>query len=177
VARERRPQTRTAIISSIVSEWFQAYGFADVHDELLVGAYPLDASDVKMLERLGVRHILNLVEDSEYAPGQREQVVSALEAAGIEETRMNLEDYGHLPPDGLEAAVQQVVTWLQAGERTYLHCRAGWQRSAAVAAGAVAIQDDVDIETALSRIQVRKPSAQPLPHQRADLLRWWEARS
>jgi predicted protein tyrosine phosphatase len=160
-----------------VSEWFQAYGFADVHDELIVGAYPLDASDVSALERLGVRHILNLVEDPEYAPGQRERVVAALEAAGIEETRMNLEDYGRLPPEALEAAVRQVVTWLRAGERTYLHCRAGWQRSAAVAAGAVAIQDEVDVETALSRIQVRKPSARPLPHQLEDLLGWWETRS
>jgi predicted protein tyrosine phosphatase len=160
-----------------MSEWFHAYGFADVHDELLVGAYPLDVSDVKVLERLGVRRILNLVEDREYAPGQREQVVAALEAAGIQETRMNLEDYGRLPPPALEAAVQQIVSWLRAGERTYVHCRAGWQRSAAVAAGVVAIEDAVDVETALNRVQVRKPSARPLPHQREDLLRWWYART
>jgi predicted protein tyrosine phosphatase len=159
-----------------VSEWFLAYGFADVHDELLVGAYPLDASDVKTLERVGVRRILNLVEDNEYAPGQREQVTRALQAAGIQETRMDLEDYGHLPPEALEAAVAQVVSWLRAGERTYIHCRAGWQRSAAVAAGVVAIQDGIDVETALSRVRTRKASARPLPHQREDLLRWWYAR-
>ena len=52
-----------------VSEWFQIYGFADVHDNLLVGAYPLDISDVRILERVGVRRVLNLVEDQEYAPG------------------------------------------------------------------------------------------------------------
>lgn len=159
-----------------VSEWFLAYGFADVHDELLIGAYPLDFSDVRMLERLGVRHVLNLVEDQEYAPGQREQVVAALDAAGIEETRMNLQDYGRLPPEAIEAAVRQVVSWLGAGERTYLHCRAGWQRSAAVAAGVVAIKDGVDVETALGRVQTRKPSARPLPHQHEDLLRWWTTR-
>jgi predicted protein tyrosine phosphatase len=159
-----------------VSEWFLSYGFADVHDELLVGAYPLDVSDVQLLERLGVRRILNLVEDGEYAPGQREQVVNALQEAGIDETRMNLEDYGGLPPAALEAAVQQIVSWLRAGERTYVHCRAGWQRSAAVAAGVVAILDGVDVETALRRVRERKPSAQPLPHQREDLLRWWNSR-
>ena len=159
-----------------MSEWFLSYGFADVHDELLVGAYPLDVSDVKMLERLGVRRILNLVEDREYARGQREQVEAALRAAGIEETRMNLEDYGRLPPAALEAAVQQIVSWLDAGERTYVHCRAGWQRSAAVAAGVVAIQDGIDVETALSRVRERKPSARPLPHQRDDLVHWWYGR-
>jgi predicted protein tyrosine phosphatase len=159
-----------------MSEWFHAYGFADVYDELLIGAYPLDVSDVKLLERVGVRRILNLVEDNEYGPGQREQVVDALQAAGIEETRMNLEDYGHLPPEALETAVAQIVSWLRAGERTYVHCRAGWQRSAAVAAGVVAIQEDIDVETALGRVRARKPSARPLPHQREDLLRWWYAR-
>jgi predicted protein tyrosine phosphatase len=159
-----------------MSEWFLSYGFADVHDELLVGAYPLDESDVKMLERLGVRRILNLVEDSEYGPGQREAVTDALRAAGIEETRMKLEDYGHLPPAPLEAAVQQIVSWLAAGERTYVHCRAGWQRSAAVAAGVVAIEDGIDVETALDRVRTRKPSARPLPHQREDLLAWWYGR-
>ena len=34
-----------------------------------------------------------------------------------------------------------VVGWLKAGIPSYVHCRAGWQRSAAVAAGAVAVYD------------------------------------
>ena len=52
-----------------MSNWFEAYGFADVHDDLIVGAYPLDANDVRTIQRLGVRRILNLVEDREYGPG------------------------------------------------------------------------------------------------------------
>lgn len=159
-----------------VSQWFLAYGFADVHDELLVGAYPLDLDDVGMLERLGVRRVLNLVEDREYAPGQRPQVASAFSDAGIKETRMTLEDYGHLPPEALEEAVQTVLGWLRDGERSYVHCRAGWQRSAAVAAGVVAVRDEISIEQALDEVRSRKPSANPLPHQREDLLRWWHER-
>jgi predicted protein tyrosine phosphatase len=159
-----------------VSEWFQIYGFADVHENLLVGAYPLDISDVRILERIGVKRVLNLVEDAEYAPGQRPAVASALEAAGIHETRMDLADYGHLPADALESAVEEVVAWLGAGERTYVHCRAGWQRSAAVAAGAVAVKEGMWIEDALEHVRARKPSANPLPHQREDLIRWWNER-
>lgn len=159
-----------------MSEWFQAYGFADVHDELLVGAYPLDLSDVQALRRLRVRRVLNLVEDEEYAPGQRTQVEAALAAAGIEETRMKLTDYGHLPPEELEAAVGEVVGWLRAGERSYVHCRAGWQRSAAVAAGVIAVLEEVEIEKALMMVRARKPSAKPLPHQREELIRWWRER-
>jgi predicted protein tyrosine phosphatase len=160
-----------------VSAWFRSYGFADVHDELLVGAYPLDASDVALLERLGIQRILNLVEDEEYEAGQREKVAAALREAGIEEERMSLTDFGHLPAEELEAAVQKVLGWLKDGLRVYVHCRAGWQRSPAVAAGVVALYDGMDIEAALARVQSRKPSADPLEHQREDLLSWWRSRS
>lgn len=160
----------------VVSDWFWSYGFADVRDDVLVGAYPLDASDVTVLQRLGVTQILNLAEDGEYEPGQRPEVESALAAAGISETRLMLVDYGHLPPEALEEAVQTVNGWLDAGERTYVHCRAGWQRSAAVAAGVVAVRDDLGIEQALEIVRSRKPSAKPLDHQREDLLRWWNGR-
>lgn len=160
-----------------MSGWFRSYGFADVVDGLLIGAYPLDEDDVSMLEWMGVERILNLVEDAEYRPGDREQVGAALMAAGIEEDRLSLTDYGGLPPEALEEAVRRVLGWLHDGKRVYLHCRAGWQRSAAVAAGVVAVRDGVDVEEALALVQARKPSADPLPHQREDLRQWWDGRS
>ncbi len=160
-----------------MSDWFRAYGFADVHDELLIGAYPLDADDVQTLAQVGVQRVLNLVEEDEYELGQRDQVEAALARAGIAEVRMQLIDYGHLPAPSLEAAVQQVVDWLGSDQRAYVHCRAGWQRSAAVAAGVVAIRDRIEIEAALDQVRSRKPSANPLPHQRDDLLTWWQERS
>jgi protein-tyrosine phosphatase len=159
-----------------VSSWFRTYGFADVHDDLLIGAYPLDREDVKMLRWIGVERILNLVEDSEYGPGERDAVHNALAVAGIEEYRQDLADYGGLPSTELEQAVQRVVGWLEEGKRVYLHCRAGWQRSAAVAAGVVAIREHLGIDEALEQVQLRKPNAEPLPHQREDLVWWWEER-
>ena len=89
---------------------------------------------------------------------------------------MRLTDFGQLPADELAAAVATVHEWLEEGYRVYMHCRAGWQRSAAVAAGVVALREQVDIAAALERVQTRKPSADPLPHQREDLARWWEGR-
>lgn len=144
-------------------------------DGLSVGAYPLDAEDVGMLEWMGIERILNLVADEEYEDGQYEDVAAALAHAGIEECRFTLTDYGGLPVDELEDAVQEVIDWLHDGARTYIHCRAGWQRSAAVAAGVVALHEGLDIDRALAHVQARKPSAVPLPHQRDDLRRWWEA--
>ncbi|MGB9185434.1 MAG: dual specificity protein phosphatase family protein [Solirubrobacteraceae bacterium] len=160
-----------------MSNWFEAYGFADVHDDLIVGSYPLDANDVRTIQRLGIRRILNLVEDREYGPGEREAVEQALAEAGIEETRLTLADYGHLPADALEAAVSEVSGWLRDGQVAYVHCRAGWQRSAAVAAGVIAVTDGIGIEEALAQVRRRKPSANPLPHQREELLAWWHQRS
>jgi protein-tyrosine phosphatase len=160
-----------------MSNWFRSYGFADVFDGLLIGAYPLDQDDVSMLEWMGIERIFNLVEDSEYRPGEREHAGAALAAAGIEERRLSLTDYGGLPPEALDEAVQQVLAWLGEGKRVYLHCRAGWQRSAAVAAGVIAVRDGVDVDEALALVQVRKPSADPLPHQREDLRRWWDRRA
>ncbi len=159
-----------------VSNWFRTYGFADVNDKLLIGAYPLDAGDVTLLAKMGVRRVLNLVHDSEYRPGERQQVEDALKQAGIVEHRLPLTDYGDIPSEALEEAVIEVAGWLSSGLRSYLHCRAGWQRSAAVAAGVVAVTDDIDVDQALAFVQSRKPSADPLPQQRADLKRWWDER-
>jgi protein-tyrosine phosphatase len=159
-----------------VSRWFRSYGFAEVLDDLTVGAYPLDEDDVAALARHGIRRVLNLTEDVEYRPGDRRAVERALTAAGIAERRLSLPDYGGLPPQALEAAVQEIVAWLDEGAPTYLHCRAGWQRSAAVAAGVVAVRAGMEIDQALAYVQRRKPSADPLPHQREDLRRWWAGR-
>jgi protein-tyrosine phosphatase len=130
-----------------------------------------------MLATMRVEEILNLVEDQEYAPGRRLLVESALRDAGIQEERMSLTDFGRLPADRLELAVQTVVGWLRHGRLCYVHCRAGWQRSAAVAAGAIAIYGGLRLEDALAQVRQRKPSAEPLPHQREDLLTWWAGRS
>ncbi|MHB8656925.1 MAG: protein-tyrosine phosphatase family protein [Solirubrobacteraceae bacterium] len=160
-----------------MSNWFRTYGFADVLDELLVGAYPLDEDDVAMLEWLGVRRVLNLVSDAEYRSGEHEAVAAALAAAGIEEQRIIFTDYGELPPAELEQAVVTLEGWLDGGLRSYVHCRAGWQRSAAVAAGVVAIRNGLEIGEALEYVKRRKPSADPLPHQQEDLRGWWSART
>jgi protein-tyrosine phosphatase len=160
-----------------VSRWFRSYWFAVVLDDLLVGAYPLDRDDVDALTDVGIERVLNLTEDDEYRPGDRPAVERALHEAGIEERRLSLTDYGGLPPNVLEVAVREVNGWLDEGARAYLHCRAGWQRSAAVAAGVVAVRTGREIDDALAYVQRRKPSADPLPHQRADLRRWWAGRS
>src|SRR5581483_5802769 len=126
---------------------------------------------------LGIERLLNLVEDEEYRAGERDAVKAALSSAGIREYRLSLTDYGGLPAPAIEAAVQEVSQWLDEGRRAYVHCRAGWQRSAAIAAGVVAVRQGLEIDDAIAYVQARKASADPLPHQRRDLHVWWDLRS
>lgn len=143
---------------------------------LLIGSYPLDSDDVTMLRWAGVERILNMVEDEEYRPGEREAVERALAQLGIEEHRLPLPDFGGLAPELIDQAVAMVSGWLAEGRRVYLHCRAGWQRSPAIAAALLALRNGSDIDEALEAVRSRKPTADPLPHQQDDLRRWWRAR-
>ena len=159
-----------------MSEWFEHFGFAPVGEHLLMGAYPQDADDVAALADAGVTRIFNLVQDLEYDPGARDACVAALAAAGIDESRVELVDFGSLPTPQIEAAAQAVLAWLDQGEHVYVHCRAGWQRSATVMAAILALREGVSPGKALEILRERKPTANPLSHQREDLLNWWLAR-
>lgn len=159
-----------------MSDWFQHFGFAQVGERLLMGAYPQDADDVAAIAGAGVTRIFNLVQDLEYDPGARDACVAALAAAGIEESRVELVDYGSLPAPQIEAAAQTVLAWLEQGEHVYVHCRAGWQRSATVVAAILALREGVSPGQALEILRERKPTARPLAHQREDLLDWWLTR-
>ena len=160
-----------------MSDWFERYGRAEAADGLVTGSYPCDAQDVAALAADGVSCVLNLCEDREYEDGAREAVAAALQDAGIRERRVELVDQGGLMPGAIELAATSVAAWLDDGERVYLHCRAGWQRSATVAAAAVALRDGIEPDEALARIKRRRPSADPLPHQLQDLRRWWRLRA
>jgi len=159
-----------------MSRWFEHFGFAEVGDGLLAGAYPTDADDVAALARAHVDEVVNLCENVEYAPGEREVVAHALATAGIPECRVSLVDHGRLLAPEVERAVETVLERLDGGRHVYIHCRAGWQRSAAVAAAVIALREGLDIEQALEVVRERKPRAEPLEHQRADLLAWWVGR-
>lgn len=159
-----------------VSGWFEHFGFGQVGDELLIGAYPQDAEDVAALAEAGVTRVFNLVQDIEYEGNGREACATALTGAGILEERVEVIDYGNLLPGHIERAVRTVRPWLADGERVYVHCRAGMQRSATVAAAIVALEEGVEPAEALRRVSERNPRANPLEHQRQDLMRWWKAR-
>jgi atypical dual specificity phosphatase len=160
-----------------VSDWFERYGYGRIDAQLLTGSLPTDAGDVAALREEGVTAVVNLCSESEYEPGERAAVVAAYADAGISERRFETEDYGNLMPGLLERASGAALELMQDGDVVYLHCRAGWQRSAAVAAATIARRDGIEPDAALGVIKRGRMSAQPLGHQLEDLWRWWRARS
>jgi protein-tyrosine phosphatase len=160
-----------------VSSWFDRFGFGEVAHDLVTGAYPVDDSDVAALAADGITCVFNLCQNAEYGDAGRATVEAALRARGISERRIEIQDYGTLMPGHLEQASDAVLAWLDAGERVYVHCRAGWQRSAAVAAAVVARREGIDVDEAMWRIRRRRPEAEPLPHQAQGLRRWWRLRN
>jgi protein-tyrosine phosphatase len=156
-----------------MSDWFSRFGFTEIVDGLLSGAYPLDEEDVGRLAEERVEVAYNLCEDAEYDRGQRVAVEAALARVNIEERRLPMPDYGPLTRTSLDRAVEGLIDDLDRGRRVYLHCRAGWQRSAAVAAAVIAQREEVNPDRALAIVRERKPLAEPLPHQRVDLIEWW----
>ncbi len=160
-----------------MSEWFEIYGFGAIDQQLLTGSQPGDAYDVAVLRDAGVTAVVNLCDEVEYPDGAREEVVAAYAAAGITEERFETEDYGHLLPGLLEKTSGALLELLDAGEVVYLHCRAGWQRSATVAAAAIARRGAMEPDAALGVVKTARPASEPLPHQLDDLWRWWYQRS
>ncbi len=132
-----------------------------------IGAYPRDADDVEMLAWMKVDRVLNLVDDGEYDPGEREAVVEAYAAAGHRGAADLDSSTSATCPPRSSSRPSNRPRLARRGPPLYLHCRAGRQRSAVVAAGVVAIRDHMDLKDALRFVHQQKPSADPLPHQRA----------
>lgn len=159
-----------------MSSWFTEYGWGEVAPGLCTGAHPQDAGDVAALLAGGVTSVVNLCADAEYGPGARAEVEAAWASAGVVERRIVSVDLGGLPPALLEEGARAVAAGLDAGERVYLHCRAGWQRSATVAAAVLVVRDGAEPAAALREIRARRPVARPLEHQVADLVHWARTR-
>lgn len=161
-----------------VSEWFESFGFAAISEDrsFWLGAYPADEQDVAQLRALGIEQVFSLCEDKEYLPGQRQAIERAFAAAGISEQRLPSPDFSVIAPELLEQGIDQVCAALERGRRVYLHCRAGWQRSATLAAGVLARREGLDAREALAELTRRKPTARPLPEQADALIRLLEPR-
>ena len=135
---------------------------------LLGGRMPHATTHVDALRAEGVETVINLCEDHEYWAGEREAMEAAYAAAGIAEHRLAVPDGATIPPDVLDRAVAATAN----GETTYVHCRGGRERSAAVAVALLATRSGVEIDVALRAAEARWPTCRPLPWQLAGVRAW-----
>jgi atypical dual specificity phosphatase len=142
--------------------------YSTLGSDLLAGRMPHAAMHVDALRAEGVEIVINLCEDHEYWAGEREAVEAAYAGAGIAEHRLPVHDGATIPPEVLDRAVAATA----AGETTYVHCRGGRERSAAVAIALLATRSGVGIDEALSAAAARWPTCRPLPWQLAGVRAW-----
>jgi protein tyrosine phosphatase (PTP) superfamily phosphohydrolase (DUF442 family) len=133
---------------------------------------PHAAAHVEALDAEGVRTVINLCEEHEYWDGERAAVEAAFRHAGIAEHRLPVHDGATIPPAVLDRALAAA-----AHDTTYVHCRGGRERSAAVAVALLADRRGISIDAALREAEARWPTCRPLPWQLAGVRAWAASRS
>jgi atypical dual specificity phosphatase len=143
--------------------------YSRLTDRLFAGAMPHAADHVEMLQREGVRHVINLCEEREYWEDERATVLAAYGAAGMVEHHLPVKDGATVPIAVIEAAVRA-----SEGGAVYVHCRGGRERSATVAAALLCTSESISIDHALERSKQLRPIFEPLPWQVKALRAWAE---
>lgn len=122
----------------------------EVAQNLFVGTAG-DATDESTLRAHGIEVIVSLT-----AASPAEDVPAAVTLVEVP-----MMDGPQNSREAFETAVAAVGSRLATGEKTLLHCSAGASRSPAVAAAALALHRDSELEAAFQQILTRRPEADP----------------
>lgn len=130
------------------------------------------AADVAALRRWKTDIVISLTETDEMARLGTGDMAAALRQAGIEWLHLPIRDVSAPAPDwhaGWRSVSACVHQRLEAGGRVVIHCKAGLERTAVVAA-LLQCERGERLDNALRVIGQARAGAGPLPHQR----RWLE---
>ena len=122
----------------------------DIVEGLFVGTTE-DAGDEALLCEYDVEAIVSLTHD-----GPDDGFPSDLEVV-----RLPMKDGPQNDQQVFEQAVTHVLFHLRAGDNVLVHCSAGASRSPAVAATALALYNEVGLETAFEQVKHRRNAADP----------------
>jgi ADP-ribosyl-[dinitrogen reductase] hydrolase len=140
---------------------------------ILCGRNPLTSGDVNRLRDAGVRHVLDLREDSEWDTPTRygREAIAAMKWNGIERTSIEIVDEEALSAEQLDRAWRLLST-VGDDPALYVHCRAGIERTGSVLGAFVARQEGIGLQEALDRLNDAGCKLKPLSHQ-VDAVRQW----
>jgi ADP-ribosyl-[dinitrogen reductase] hydrolase len=147
-------------------------------DEIAPGVFagraPIFRRDVWRLRALGITHILDLREDHEWdGPGRRgTSAIAEIDRLGVARLRVAIKDMGTPQSGDLDQAVSFMDTALHLGGKVFLHCRAGVQRTGAIAAAWYARREHCSVDEAIQRLRERRPDLEPMVFQVAAARTW-----
>jgi atypical dual specificity phosphatase len=122
----------------------------DSSSRVLVCAYPRRERALAMLQRRGIRRLVNL--------HQRRHSAARLNRYDIVETHIPIPDFTAPTPPQLASALDAIHSAVKAGDRVALHCGGGLGRSGTVAA-CYLVDLGQDWLTAVAMIRAARPGA------------------
>lgn len=148
-----------------------------VADRVRAGRNCLSAWDVERLVTAhGITHVLDLREEEEWrSPWVGQDAVDEIARRGLTRLNISVPDFHAPTSDDLSAAVAFIRTALEDPDAcVYVHCRAGWQRTATVLVAWYASAHDVDYDTALKHLKRKRRVLGPSLEQEAAARAWIE---
>lgn len=169
-SREHLGIYRTPHLPAFEMEWLDR--------RIAAGRNPLSAHDVAALRTAGITHVLDLREESEWsAPRFGAQALDAMAKMGISRLHLPIVDMG--APGALD--IDRAVAWIdkalaQSNAKVYLHCRAGMERTAAIAIAFWVAREGISYDAAFRNLKGKRAIFQPLPAQERAVKTWMAAR-
>ena len=145
---------------------------------IAAGRNPLSVRDVADLRAAGITHVLDLREESEWAaPRFGNAAVEAMAKMDINRMHLPIVDMGAPQPldfDRANAWIEKALALPNA--KVYLHCRAGMERTAAIALAFWIAREGISYDAAFRNLKGKRPIFQPLPAQERAVKQWMAAR-
>jgi len=131
----------------------------EILPELLIGEYPRP-QDVDWLNQVhGVTAVLNLQDDDDLTIKGLDlaTLAASYQRAGITMARIPVPDSSaeHLSR-ALEAAMAQLGSMIETGQRVYLHCNAGINRAPTVAIAFIHVHRTMGLDDAIAHVRKRR---------------------
>jgi ADP-ribosyl-[dinitrogen reductase] hydrolase len=143
------------------------FEYDEIAPNVYAGRAPTFRRDVWRLRAQGVTHLLDLREPHEWSGSGRvgNSAIHEIERLGVARLSVPVADMGASRLDDLDRAVAFMAAALHVGGTVYIHCRAGMERTAAVAAAWFAEREACTIYEAVDRLRQRRPIFAPLHGQ------------
>jgi len=150
------------------------FEFDEIAPRVYAGRAPLFRREIWQLREAGITHILDLREEHEWSQHGYvgRSAVAEIDALGLTRLHVPVADVTAPMSRHLDDSVAFIEAALHVGGTVYLHCRAGMQRTASVAAAWYAREHQCSVADAVWQLRQRRPIFDPLYEQVQAAQRW-----